>query len=67
MPSPSNYSTKREFLRDCIPMLIDEGKSQKQAFAICNSMWENRFKKTDPSAPVDNSYTSVFINDIEAP
>jgi len=48
-------------------MLIDEGKSQKQAFAICNSMWENRFKKTDPSAPVDNSYTSVFINDIEAP
>jgi len=67
MPSPSNYSSKREFLQDCVPMLIKEGKSREQAYAVCDSMWENRFKRTDPSALVDNTRTSVLINDVDVP
>jgi len=52
MPDPKKFKDKDSFLKICIPTLVEEGKSQDQAVAICNSMWENRDKKTE--ANMDN-------------
>lgn len=45
MPDPSAYGNDRDaFMRDCVPMMVDEGKPQDQAVAACSSMWEDRGK-----------------------
>lgn len=44
MPKPKAGETKSEFLNRCIPIVINEGKPQAQAVAICNSYWESREK-----------------------
>lgn len=38
-PNPDNES-RSEWMERCIPVLIDEGKDDDQAVAICSSMWE---------------------------
>ena len=40
MPQPKDGETQKEFVARCIPALIDEGKEQDEAVAVCNSMWE---------------------------
>ena len=40
MPEPKAGETQKEFVARCIPALIDEGKEQDEAVAVCNSMWE---------------------------
>lgn len=44
MPDPSSYNSKSKFMSACVPVVLEEGtaKSQKQAVAICNSMWESK-------------------------
>lgn len=42
MVSPTAGESKDEFLSRCIPVVINEGKPQEQAIAICNSYWENK-------------------------
>ena len=42
MPKPRPDETKDEYIGRCIGMLINEGKPESQAAAICNSMWEER-------------------------
>jgi hypothetical protein len=43
MPKPRPYERKDDFISRCIGVLINEGKPQDQAAAICNSMWtENK-------------------------
>lgn len=40
---PGEGETKEEFLPRCMKVLVgDEGKENDQAYAICNSMWENK-------------------------
>jgi hypothetical protein len=41
-PDPSSYDSKEDFMSDCVPMVIDEGKSQEQAVAQCNAMWDGK-------------------------
>ena len=36
---------RSDFLRRCIPQLINEGKSQEQSTAICISMFNRRKKE----------------------
>lgn len=40
---PTPGETEDEFISRCIPVLINEGKPEDQAAAICYSMWRNRF------------------------
>ena len=40
MPKPKEGESKEDFMERCIPILIDEGKNQDQAMAICYSIWE---------------------------
>lgn len=61
MPKPKEGETQKEFVSRCIPMVMDEGtaKDDKQAVAICYSMWREHMKgkslslsvtlKTDPT------------------
>jgi hypothetical protein len=39
---PQAGETQSEFLSRCIPAMIDEGKEQDQAIAMCISMYENK-------------------------
>jgi hypothetical protein len=42
---PNKGEQKDEFLPRCISYVINEGKETEQAVAICNSLWEEHFKK----------------------
>lgn len=45
MPTPKDGESEKEFMARCIPQLIDEGKEQDQAVAICYSLYEQESKK----------------------
>ena len=40
MPHPKSNERKSDFMKRCIPQLIEEGREQKQAIAICYSIWD---------------------------
>jgi hypothetical protein len=42
MPNPNNFDDKTEFMKVCVPMMVDEGREQDQAVAACSSMWDER-------------------------
>jgi len=46
MPQPQEDETKSEFITRCIPIVIEEGtaESTAQAYAVCNSIWEESKK-----------------------
>ena len=46
MPTPGPSESKDTYIPRCIKQLVDEGKDQQQAIAICESMWAN--KSLDP-------------------
>ena len=39
MPKPENRETEKEFLKRCIPELINEGYERNQGIAICFSTY----------------------------
>jgi Escherichia/Staphylococcus phage prohead protease len=41
MPDPSKYETEQEFMEACIPQVMDEGKTHKQAVGQCAGMWRD--------------------------
>lgn len=41
--NPNKGEHQDEFMQRCIKYVINEGKEQEQAIAICNSLWENHF------------------------
>lgn len=47
MPKPTTGESKNDFLKRCIPQLIDEGRSQEQAVAICNSLYDEHGGKDE--------------------
>ena len=40
---PSKNESESEFISRCIPYMINEGKDEAQAAAVCYSKWESRF------------------------
>jgi hypothetical protein len=42
MPKPEPNEDKKHYISRCIKVLMNEGKPQKQAIAICYSMWERK-------------------------
>lgn len=51
MPDPQPGESRRDFIRRCIPIVIEEGTAAdgSQANAVCNSMYEQ--SKTDEFVP----------------
>ena len=48
MPRPGKNEKKKDFIKRCVPIVIEDGtaKDSDQAVAICNSLWEKK-KMTD--------------------
>jgi len=42
MPTPNADENHSDYMGRCVPMMMDEGKDQDQAVAICSSMWEDK-------------------------
>lgn len=57
MPKPNKKETKQEFLSRCIPILIGEGKKQKQAVAICESMYDAAKEEEQMQEMIDDGET----------
>ena len=53
MPDPNDFEDKDKFMEVCIPKLMDEGRENDQAVAICSSMWEKK------SIPTENAPEEV--------
>ena len=46
IPNPNRFKDKDSFIEACMSVEIGSGKPQDQAFAICNTTWENRNMST---------------------
>lgn len=46
MPTPKPEEKEKDYIKRCIPIVMKEGtaKDNRQAFAICKSMWDHRKK-----------------------
>ena len=44
MPTPKPYEKKKDFIRRCVLITIRDksAKTNEQAVAICNSLWDKR-------------------------
>ena len=59
IPNPKQFKDKDSFISKCMEIEIGSGKDNEQAFAICNTTWENRnMKKT--TAQIVNAKISNF-------
>jgi ATP-dependent protease ClpP protease subunit len=49
MPTPGKDETQKDFVKRCIPIVMDDGTAEnnKQAVAICNQIWRDKDKKKD--------------------
>jgi hypothetical protein len=47
MPKPNPKESRSDFLRRCIPELMNEGKEQDQAVAICIDIYKRSKKKNE--------------------
>ena len=47
---PNPNESEDEFISRCVPILINEGKDNEQAVAICYSYWEGKFQNDYPQA-----------------
>lgn len=71
MPTPKPMETKSKFVSRCIPIVLEDGtaKDDKQAVAICYSMWEQDKKENSDMSNVNLSadINSDFIRSDENP
>ncbi len=54
MPTPGRNESQQEFVSRCIPIVLKDGTAtdQKQAAAVCYSMWrEAKSKRTRSEQP----------------
>lgn len=42
MPNPNEFENKEEWMKVCVPKMIDEGKENEQAVAACMGMWNDK-------------------------
>jgi len=43
--NPEKNESEDDFIKRCMSYVTDEGKDQDQAYAICQSLWQNHFKQ----------------------
>ncbi len=46
MPEPKSGETQNDFIARCVPIVIDEGKTQDQALGKCYGIWMSSKKKS---------------------
>lgn len=73
MPTPRDNETRKQWMKRCVPVLIEEGNEQDQAVAVCSNIWRNRnkmysvksnfrLKDVDDQKGIISAYVSVFDN-----
>jgi len=55
---PTKGESKEDFLPRCIEYIINEGKENEQAVAICNSLWESHFAGVKISFDFDDTIST---------
>lgn len=57
MPTPNKNETQKDFINRCIPYVLKDGtaKDEKQAAAICHSLWRKRHSDSRNTYKVVNS------------
>ena len=55
---PSSGERKDDFLPRCISYVVNEGKDNEQAVAICNSIWEEHFAGVKVSIDYDDTLST---------
>lgn len=58
MPKPKSGESKDDYMKRCIPIVMQEGKDNDQAVAMCNSMFEKKEMKLE-SVDIDK-WVEVF-------
>jgi len=61
---PTKGERQADFLPRCISYVINEGKSNEQAVAICNSMWEQHFASEKVSFDYDDTLSTSRGKDL---
>ena len=58
MPMPNENESKKDFVSRCIPVVLGEGtaKDEKQAAAICYSMFESHGKESHAKKRFPKTY-----------
>jgi len=58
MPTPNENESKKDFVSRCIPVVLGEGtaKDEKQAAAICYSMFESHGKESHAKKRFPKTY-----------
>lgn len=56
VPTPNSNETKKEFIRRCIRVLINEGKPQEQSIAMCYSLWDETSQLNETVIPLEETY-----------
>jgi hypothetical protein len=56
---PSAGESQSDFMSRCVPLMIDEGKEQDQAVAMCISMYEQDFMKFESYTDYPESATTA--------
>lgn len=54
MPIPGKNESRDDFIKRCIPVVIEEGtaKDPKQAAAICFSLWKKHKEESSTESPL---------------
>lgn len=63
MPNPGKTEKKSEFISRCVPMLMDEGKTQDQALGQCYGVWKQAKEKAGMSANLGNGDEIICLDD----
>jgi hypothetical protein len=64
---PGEKETEDEFISRCIRYVVNEGKDQEQAAAICYSKWENRFEKKPMAFAIQNEDERIITGPLMIP
>lgn len=69
MPKPGKNESQKDFVSRCIPIVLDEGtaKDQKQAAAICYSLWREAKKETDMDEIKEATGVWAWVKSIFSP
>jgi hypothetical protein len=55
MPTPNKNEKQKDYMKRCVPMVMDEGtvKNNKQAVAVCYSLWRQHKGKSKSEARLE--------------
>jgi hypothetical protein len=63
MPNPGKNEKQSEFISRCVPILMDEGKTQNQALGQCYGVWKQAKKKANSTALLGNGDEMINIDE----